>query len=132
MSAPDFNRDCGGLIDSSFCAVVNCISSCIFSAVAFQEVSSTISLIFTTVRLCSSGVVNNASSQALIKACGEAAIATTSPYISTTSLIGVLTIGSSAAMYSRVLVGLMKRVDSFSAKGSRQTFQPASKCGSAL
>jgi hypothetical protein len=48
-----------------------------------------------------------------------------SAYERTTSLMGVLTIGRSAAMYSSVLVGLMKRVASFRAKGSRHTSQPA-------
>ena len=43
--------------------------------------------------------------------------------------IGVLTIGLPAAMYSSVFVGLMKRVDSFSANGSRHTSQPARNRG---
>src|SRR5690348_968602 len=93
--------------DSSFCALVCCMSSCIFSAVVFQDVAEIICRIFSVVCLWSSGVVSNASSQALINAWGVAAMATTSPYRSTTSVIGVLTTGSSAAMYSRVLVGLM-------------------------
>ena len=45
-------------------------------------------------------------------------------------LIGVLTIGLPAAMYSRVLVGLMNRVASLRANGCRQTSQPAMKRGS--
>ena len=53
-----------------------------------------------------------------------------SPYGSATSVIGVLTIGCSAAMYSSVLVGLMKRVASFRANGSRHTSQPARYAGS--
>jgi hypothetical protein len=59
------------------------------------------------------------------------AMATTSPYGASTSAIAVLTIGSSAAMYSSTLVGLMKRVASLSANGSRHTSQPARNCGSA-
>ncbi len=39
------------------------------------------------------------------------------PYGLTTSVIGVETTGQAAARNSGVLVGLMKRVDSFSAKG---------------
>src|SRR5687768_1013310 len=120
------------LIDSSFCSLVSCISSCIFSTVVFQDVADTSSLILTTFRLCSSGVVSNACSQALIKACGVAAIDTTSPYSSITSLTGVLTMGNSAAIYSSVLVGLIKRVDSLIVNGNRHTFQPARKWGSAL
>src|SRR5687768_1868336 len=120
------------LVDSSFCALVSCISSCIFSAVVFQDVADTSSLILTTFRLCSSGVVSKACSHALIKACGDSAIDTTSPYRSTTSLTGVLTMGNSAAMYSSVFVGLIKRVDSLTANGNRHTFQPARKWGNAL
>ena len=42
-----------------------------------------------------------------------------SPYGSATSVIGVLTIGRSAAMYSSVLVGLMNRVASLRANGQQ-------------
>lgn len=55
---------------------------------------------------------------------------TTSPYMPITSRIGVLTMGFSAAMYSRVLVGLMYCVASFCAKGSRHTSHPATRPGS--
>jgi hypothetical protein len=47
------------------------------------------------------------------------------PYGRTTSRIDVDTIGLPAAMYSGVLVGLMKRVASLRAKGSSATSQPA-------
>ena len=45
-------------------------------------------------------------------------------YCPTTSATGVETIGLWAAMYSRVLVGLMKRVASFRAKGIMHTSKP--------
>ena len=45
-------------------------------------------------------------------------------YELTTSAMGVLTIGRSAAMYSSVFVGLMNRVASFRANGMRHTSQP--------
>ncbi|MNN10162.1 hypothetical protein D3C81_1230790 [compost metagenome] len=78
-----------------------------------------------------SGVAASAPSQAATKASGVSAMATMSPYGTATSVIDVLTMGSCAAMYSSTLVGLMKRVASFLAKGSRHTSQPARKCGSA-
>ena len=55
---------------------------------------------------------------------GPHPIWTISAYGSATA-IGVLTIGRSAAMHSNTFVGLMKWVASFSAKGRRQTSQPA-------
>ena len=57
----------------------------------------------------------------------SSAIATRIAVRLATSWIGVLTIGLPAAMYSSVLVGLMKRVASFSANGIRQTSQPATR-----
>ena len=72
----------------------------------------------------------SASRQAATKPARSAAIRTTSPYKVATSLIGVLTAGFPAAMYSRVLVGLMNRVDSFRANGSSPTFQPSMSRGS--
>ncbi len=76
------------------------------------------------------GVSASADWQASMKSDAWSAIATTPAYGSTTSRIGVLTIGLPAAMYSSIFVGLMKRVDSLSANGSRQTSQPAISCGS--
>jgi hypothetical protein len=58
------------------------------------------------------------------------AMRTMSPKHSITSAIGVLTIGFPAAMYSRVLVGLMKRVESLSAKGMRHTSHCDTRPGS--
>src|SRR5947209_3780483 len=57
---------------------------------------------------------------------GLSAIATrpSSPYGSTTSVIGVETAGRPAARYSGVFVGLIKRVDSFRANGSSPRSQP--------
>jgi hypothetical protein len=55
-----------------------------------------------------------------------------SSYGPATSRIGVLTIGCSAAMYSSVLVGLMKRVASLSANGMMLTSQPARWLGQLL
>src|SRR5690606_4538507 len=46
------------------------------------------------------------------------------PYGFMTSCIGVETTGTPAARYSGVLVGLIKRVDSFKAKGISATSQP--------
>ena len=76
------------------------------------------------------GLSASAWPQAATKADASSTIATRSPNIDTTSRIGVLTIGLPAAMYSRVLVGLMKRVDSLRANGISATSQPATSCGS--
>ena len=59
-------------------------------------------------------------------------MATLSAYGMATSAMFVLTMGNCAAMYSSTLVGLMKRVASFSANGSKHTSQPAKNCGNAL
>ena len=68
-------------------------------------------------------------SQARTKAALSCATSTAWPYSEITSRIAVLTTGFSPAMYSSVLVGLMKRVDSFNANGIRPTSQPARKYG---
>jgi hypothetical protein len=71
-----------------------------------------------------------AASHASAKAGSPSAIATTCAYWRATSAMGVLTTGRSAARYSSVFVGLMKRVDSLSAKGSRHTSHCATRSGS--
>ena len=48
-----------------------------------------------------------------------------SPYGSATSVIGVETMGFSAAMYSSVFVGEMNSVERLRANGSRATSHPA-------
>ncbi|MCY1459134.1 hypothetical protein D9M71_765810 [compost metagenome] len=65
-----------------------------------------------------------------MKASGVAPTCTPVAYSRITSRTGVVTTGFCAAMYSSVLVGLMKAVEAFIANGSRQTSQPATRAGS--
>ena len=78
------------------------------------------------------GGSSSAAMQAATNSSGVRAMRTTSPYRLATSLIAVLTTGLPAAMYSSVLVGLMKRVDSFRANGSRPTLPALDQTGQQL
>lgn len=106
------------------------ISSCILVAVRSHEVPATTSRMRLAMAWRSVSLMASWRSQAAMYCSGVSAMATTSPYGTTTSVIGVETDGSSAAMYSSTLVGLMNLVESFIANGSRQTSQPARNCGS--
>jgi hypothetical protein len=76
---------------------------------------------------CAAALSVSNSSQPATKSSASCATTTASPYSEITSSTAVLTTGFSAAMYSSVWVGLMKRVCSLSAKGIRHTSQPASR-----
>jgi hypothetical protein len=105
------------------------ISSRMARAVASQEVfASAASARCLRPAASSSDSASDASHAAMKPAC-ESAIRTIPSKHSTTSLIGVLTLGLPAAMYSSVLVGLMKRVESLSANGSRHTSHCATSPG---
>ena len=99
-------------------------------AVVSQEVFESTSRIFEILSKRSTSDQRKARSQAAIKSACVSPRCTICPYGSATSVIGVLTMGRSAAMYSRVLVGLMKRVASLRANGSRHTSHPVRYCGS--
>src|SRR3954466_10382338 len=63
---------------------------------------------------------------------GVLATRTTEPKLLTTSGTAVLTIIRPVAIYSSALVGLINSVDSFSAKGMRQTSNPLQNAGRSL
>src|SRR4051794_28244398 len=99
-----------------FLSAASVIRSFMAFAVASQEVCARTPRILMNREERSDSLADNAFSHAATNSLGVFPRYTISPYGSATSVMGVLTIGRSAAIYSRVLVGLMNLVDAFLAK----------------